>query len=170
MIKSIIDHIVSIYGFRIISDKAPANKYEEIKKRIYYYFKKHKPIFIFLNRIYPIKYSADIKSLHNVNQRSIWLRKMEYNFNEDSRSPDEIDYFEIEIRHISPEHSIYVPDTKKMFIPESKNNYIICMYYSRTDNFIKFSINSNLSIIDAYFSDYPSLNRCIRNFKIESIF
>lgn len=178
VIQHIIDHIINVYGFRIISERIPQNEFEKLKMK-FYSLLKNKKLNNFFDRNFPVKFvpnlSFDVFSTATgyTGKRSIWFRKVIKSPYDDGgyENGDVIEYFEIEIRSVPPESTIHMSCSKKIFTSKPDNNFSVNIYYSKANQFLKFPINyeSGIQSIDAYFTDYPCLKQCIRDYKLKNI-
>jgi len=179
MINKIIEHIIRVYEFELVSSSVPRNDLQYHKMNFYLFIKYRisERLFLFLRKISPIKYEVERPD------KSIWLRK---------RMDDEL--CEIEINPIPPEAAIYQTHTYRppnsgwtrnavdydgFYKPQHSGNYKVRMYLPpktlppkyMNDNYMTFNINliTGIQTIDYFFIKVPDLKEQLRDYKLLSL-
>lgn len=163
--NEIIDRIVNFYGFEI--DLLPASKFQYAKRNFYNFIKKiNDKLFLFLNKISPIRYNTfRDKNMYGPDGTS-WFHK---------KINDEI--YRIEIFPIPPEPAIY--SNTKEFKPDVTGNYRVIIHhindywFPNGSTLSYFNINkiSGIKCLDAnLLSALPQLKDIVRDYKLKEIF
>ena len=158
-IQHIIDHLVKVYGFEPVPCSIPRNGFQYFKRTVYLFIlsKISKRLFYFLR-----DKVSDIKYLDKRPTGEIWLHK---------RLGGKLSY-ELEIKPLLPQVSIYTTDTKGIFRPNIKSNFKVKVYPNLSDVECKtFPMNPDTGIksMDLHLSDFPDLKSYIREQKLKSL-
>lgn len=163
-IQSIIEHIIRVYDFELVSPGIPRNHFQYLKRN-FLFIKKNvsEKLFYFLrDKISPIKFLTDRPD------GEVWMRRR---FSTEFGS-----LCELSIRSIPPEVAIYLIDDKGIYVPDYDNNFKITIWYpinynKQTGESKLFPVNSKkfIECIDSHFSDLPILRGSLRDYKLNKI-
>lgn len=160
-IQHIEKHLEKVYGFETVPCSIPRNSFQYLKRNVYLwiYNKVSQKLFFFLrDKVSPIKY------LNERPEKEIWFR-----YRGDSGRVE----FEIEVKPIQPDISIYTTDIKGIFKPDiNGDNYKVKIYPDLSDcEHRTFPMNSKTGIksMNAHLSDFPVLKQKLRENKLSNI-
>lgn len=160
-IQHIEEHLKKVYGFEIAPCSIPRSGFQYLKRNFYIWIhrKVSEKLFYFLrDKVSPIKY------LNERPGKEIWFLYR----GESGRIE-----FEIEVKPISPDISIYTTDVKGIFKPDiNGDNFKVKVYPDLSDcEHRTFPMNTKTGIksIDTHLSDFPVLKQKLRESKLSNI-
>lgn len=160
-LSKVIKHLESVYGFEIAPCSIPRSGFQYLKRNFYIWIhrKVSEKLFYFLrDKVSPIKY------LHERPGKEIWFLYR----GETGRIE-----FEIEVKPIPVDISIYTTDVKSIFKPDiNGDNYKVKIYPDLSDcehRTFPMNLKTGIKSIDAHLSDFPVLKQKLRESKLSNI-